>query len=474
MAGIGFELKKLYRRKGLFFGIRACVLSVFITIGPTVLCILMLTVLQKLLLHWGVPSNERELFMGSILYPFIFSLLLTSGITMTLSRFISDKLYKNEIEDIYPSLNGALSILLLLGGLIGIIFYSFSPLPLLFKLTAYLLFLELNILWIETVYISALREYKKLINGFLMGVVSMVLLAWAAGMLGFKTVLGTLAAVNMGYFIIIVIFAINIQSYFRSNSRKNFAFLEYLDKYPSLVWIGFLYTLGLYIHNFIFWLGKDHVISYSTYRFAPAYDVPSFWAFMSVMPAIVMFVVSYETSFFEKYKAFYDTICSDGTKAEIDQLKIDMLDVLTRQLRHVMGFQFVFSFVCLLLGKVFFSVLGLNSNSFSIFNKLLIGDYAFIIMFICITLLLYFDDRKGALMIVAVFTVSNTGFTVITVYAGEVYYGAGFMGASFLSLFFALFRLQFFLKNIDYYIFCAQPMVPRRYEKIFSRLSRII
>lgn len=474
MAGIGFELKKLFRHKGLLFGIRACVFSVCITIGPTVLCILMLTVLQKLLIQWGIPASERELFMGSVLYSFIFSLVLTSGFTMTLSRYISDKLYKNETNDILSSLYGAFNILLLFGGMIGFIFYCFSPLNLPFKLTAYLLFMELNILWTQTVYVSALREYKKLVNGFSTGVITILLLAWAAGGLGLKSVTGTLLAVDIGFFIIIAIFAVNIQSHFKYNSGKNFAFLEYFDKYPSLFFIGFLYTSGLYIHNFIFWFSNDGIVSYSTYHFAPFYDVPSFWAFLSVMPAMVKFVVFYETSFYEKYKDFYDSICNHGTKGEIDKLKVEMLSVLTKQLRHVMGFQLVFSSACLLLGKIFFSVSGLNNGSLDLFSKLLIGDYAFIIMFICISLLLYFDDRKGALIIAAAFAVSNFFFTAITIYAGEVYYGAGFMAASFLSLTFALIRLHFFLKKLDYYIFCAQPMVPRKYEKIFSRLSRIM
>jgi len=49
MAGIGFELKKLFNGKGLIQGIRACFLSMLVAIGPTLLCILMMTVLLSLL-----------------------------------------------------------------------------------------------------------------------------------------------------------------------------------------------------------------------------------------------------------------------------------------------------------------------------------------------------------------------------------------------------------------------------------------
>ncbi|HOS68705.1 MAG TPA: exopolysaccharide Pel transporter PelG, partial [Bacillota bacterium] len=100
MAGIGFELKKLFNGKGLIQGIRACFLSMLVAIGPTLLCILMMTVLQKLLYNWGASVLQRELFMATVIYSFTFSLILTSAFTMILSRYISDKIYKKEYKDI--------------------------------------------------------------------------------------------------------------------------------------------------------------------------------------------------------------------------------------------------------------------------------------------------------------------------------------------------------------------------------------
>jgi uncharacterized membrane protein len=36
----------------------------------------------------------------------------------------------------------------------------------------------------------------------------------------------------------------------------------------------------------------------------PLLTVPTFYAFLSVMPSMVVFVVSIETSFYEKYRTF--------------------------------------------------------------------------------------------------------------------------------------------------------------------------
>ena len=105
MAGIGFELRKLFQGRGLLPGLRACLYSTFVTVGPALLCILMLTVLQQFLYELGVAVTQRELFMAAVIYSFVFSLILASSLTMVLARYISDKIYKNELEDILPSLH---------------------------------------------------------------------------------------------------------------------------------------------------------------------------------------------------------------------------------------------------------------------------------------------------------------------------------------------------------------------------------
>ncbi len=166
MAGIGFELRKLFSGKGLFPGIKACLYSMLLTVGPTLLCMFMLITLQKLMQVWGIEYSKRELFMAAVIYAFIFSLIISSLFTMTLSRFISDKIYTKEEYYILPSLRGATIICMVIGGVLGFLFYAYSPLPISFKLAAYILFMELVLLWLQMVYVSALRSYLKLVYGF--------------------------------------------------------------------------------------------------------------------------------------------------------------------------------------------------------------------------------------------------------------------------------------------------------------------
>lgn len=461
MAGIGFELRKMFNSKGLIPGIRAWIFSAVIVVGPTLLCIIMLTILQLFLKNVGVAQGKRDLFSAVIIYSFMFSLILTSGLTMILSRYISDKLYNNKEADILPSLKGAVTICMVIGGILGIFFYHGSPLRLTVKFAAFVLFMELNILWLQMVYVSALRDYSMLVKGFFIGIASGVFLSYGfVVLLKVDSVTSGLLSIDIGFFIVLVFFSGSIQSFFKIKSNKYFHFLQYIGKYPSLFFINLFYISGLYIHNFIYWIGDSRVEIEETFIFAPFYDISTFWAFLSVMPAMVIFVVFSETSLYEKLRIFFGSICSRGMMDTINQSKDEMISSISLGLRHVMIIQSICSILCLVLSMVFLPLAEISSVSRDIFDVLVIGDYAFIIMFICITILLYFDDRKGALLVVTVFVLSNVIFTGLTVFLGRDYYGFGFMVAAFLSLIVGLMRLNFLLKNIYYFIFCYQPITP--------------
>jgi uncharacterized membrane protein len=472
MAGIGFELKKLFGARGVLPGIKACFVSSFIVMGPTLICMAMLTALQQFLVYLEIPLEKRELFTAAIVYSFIFSLLATCGFTMVLSRYVSDRIYENRYEDILPSMHGALTVCITAGGTAAALFYYKSPLNPCFKTAAYILFVELVILWIQSVYMSILKDYARVLRGFVLGVCTGIMLSYSAVMLLKADVInGLLVSADMGFFVIIIFLGRSIQRSFKKSRRNYFDFLRYLGRYPSLFFTGVFQMLGTYIHNFVFWFGDYRVTAGGTYVFSPFYDVPAFWAFLSTIPAMVIFVVSLETSFYEKSKEYYFMISHDGTIDDIEQTKDEMLEALSEGLMHVMKLQLFFTAGFLVLGIKLLPLIGFSSSLVGIFSMLVIGYYAFIMTFITILILLHFDDRKGALLISGAFLSLNALLTLLSTFSEEHYLGAGFFGASFISLVLALIRLLSFVKNIDYHVYCSQPIVNKNYEGFFSWLA---
>ena len=68
MAGIGFELKKLFSRRGLFASFRAYGYAGIICTGPMLLGIVLLLGVMFLCDRTGAPKQSRELLVCMITY----------------------------------------------------------------------------------------------------------------------------------------------------------------------------------------------------------------------------------------------------------------------------------------------------------------------------------------------------------------------------------------------------------------------
>jgi polysaccharide biosynthesis protein PelG len=471
MAGIGFELKKLFKDSGFFSNLRAYAYSALVSLGPFILCTIIIVAIMQFLGYMNVSFKDRELFIASVVYSFIFSQIIASGFKMMVTRFIADMLYGEKFEYIMPSLYGVLSIAVPLSGIIGILFFWNSPLQFEIKLVSYLLFMELVIVFIMMEYLSTLKDYMKIVKSFLWGIGTILALSFIfLKFTNLQTVFGLLLAMDLGFFIIIVSLMVYLKNFFGRSANKYFEFLKHFDKYPALFFVAFFYTLGLYVHNFLFWTSELGVKIGETYIYAPTYDVPTFYAFLSIMPSMIVFVVSIETSFYDKYKAYYTLITGKGTLTDIENAKKDMTRTLWSEIRNIMEIQLFFTLVFIAAGYYLLPKIGLSQVSIDIFNVLAIGAYFNIIMLIIILILLYFEDRQGALFVSATFLISNIVFTYLTMNYSENTYGIGFFLAALVSLVLAIFELIVYLKNINYHTFCGQPIIYKEKRGLFSHL----
>ena len=472
MAGIGFELKKIFNREGFLSNIKAYFLSALVIVGPTMICLATVTFLELFLTLAGIEQKQRELFMAIVTYSFVFSLILTNGFSMLVTRYVSDKIFSEEYNEILPSLYGVITVCLMIGGVIGAVFYYFSPLNFSLKFSAYILFMQLIIIWLLSAYISIFKDYMRIVKGFIMGLfVALICSLIFMKILSLESVLSCLLGLNTGMFIIILGFMLHMKVFLMTDGKNYFRFLSYFDKYPSLFFVGLFYAAGIYIHNFVFWTGDLRVVLQNTYTYCPYYDVPSFYAMLTIVTGMVIFVVTIETSFYEKYKKYYTAVCGTGKLEDINSFKNEIYRVLTQELSYAMVFQLVLSLLFMIMGMYLLPKIGFTAVLLDMFKILTLGSYGCIFMFIIMLLLLYFDDRKGALLISALFMFGNLLLTYITYKLGESFYGLGFFLATMLSLFVGFLRLIVFIKGINYYTFCAQPIYVTEKKRFFTKLA---
>lgn len=479
MAGIGFELKKLFNRKGLLSNVRAYFYSVFVTIGPVIISVLAITFLYMMLKYFGVPRKEIELLQATILYSFVFSVILTSGFAMMLSRYLSDRLYMNSTEDVMPTFYGSLAVMLTVSGLIGIAFYYRSPLDPVYRLAAYLLFVQLALQVVMNIFISAIKDFKRVAFSFLFGTLS----AFAFGGLLVKSgladgILAVLIAFNVCILLVNLLLAHEVRRYFSQKSSRYFDFLKYFHMHILIMLTNLFYVSGIYIHHFVFWWKSNYArIMENTYIYAPLYDIPSTYAFLSVMPTLVMFVVKVETAFYEKYRNFFHLINEGACYEDIEGAKQDMIRTVYKEIIYMMEIQMFFSIGFIIAGLKLLPFLGFTAAMIDLYSILVLAYFCMVVSFVVMTILLYYDNRKAACGLALLFMTTNGLFSLISIYYGDAWHGFGFLVSGLVTVIVAFMTLKHNLTTLEYRIFCIQVSwrAPKEsaFEAAVERLNRI-
>ncbi|AZN39576.1 exopolysaccharide Pel transporter PelG [Paenibacillus albus] len=471
MAGIGFELRKLFREQGLINNVKAYAFSALTTIGPMVLSIILIIALQRMMDYNHATFLDWELYIATVQYCFIFSIIITSGISLLLTRFIADMIFQKKYNYLLSSYYGALIILLPVGALVAYLFLQTVSANADYKLAAYLFFMELIVVWIQAVYLSALKDYMRIVRSFAIGVIAALASGWI--LLSYTELNATtaaLASIDIGFLLIAAMTSRHFEQIFPSRqSRLFFVFITYLKKYPSLFFIGTFFYSGIYIHSFVYWFTSEGNVVQEGFRVSTFYDLPVFYAFLSVVPTLVTFVVSVETSFYEKFRIYYKQVIEGGTYQDMKRAKTEMQRTLMQEISFLMEVQLFFTIISIAVGMKFLPQIGFTMAQVDAFNLLVLGYFLFIIMFVFLHILMYFDDRKGVLMISSLFVSLNAALTYMTIKLDSD--GLGMLLASLIALIGAIARILYVLRNIDYYTFCTQPIHRRSKPSKFARLA---
>ena len=147
MAGIGFSLKRLFNKRGVFSLCRAYGYAGIICAGPMILGVLMLAGVSLTARLAGMPAHDRELMNCMLTYTLLLSLTVTSWFNMVTTRYVSDMIYEEKLDRIMPSLYGSCSIMLVIGGLLYGVFLWFSGVDFRYQILCLWFSLILIVVW---------------------------------------------------------------------------------------------------------------------------------------------------------------------------------------------------------------------------------------------------------------------------------------------------------------------------------------
>ena len=83
----------------------------------------------------------------------------------------------------------------------------------------------------------------------------------------------------------------------------------------------------------------------------------------------------------------------------------------------------------------------------------LFRGFLLVIFLAMLTVLFYFNDRRGALLCSFAFLAANGSLSYLTLVQNEAWYGFGFVVASALALFIATLRVNSRLDHLEYHTF---------------------
>lgn len=359
MAGIGFELKKLFRRKGLFASLRAYGYAGIICTGPMLLGVLLQLGILLLCSWAGAPRDQQDLLVCMITYTLLFSLTVTSFFSMPVTRYLADMLYEEQEQTILPSFWSSGSMMLVLGCTLYGLFLLVSGATLLQGLLCLWLFAEMIVNWNAMSYLTAIKDYRGILCSFLAAIV----LAFGLGfvlvvLLGCPVLEGMLFAVTMGYGLMMVWDVVLLYRYFPQSEESPWAFLRWVDAFLPL----------------------ENTL-------------------LALLP------------------------------------------------------------------------LGFNDLMHGYFRTLCVGYGLYAVGNTILMILLYFTDYGGAVAAAAVFAVSASGLTALSMALDPAFYGFGFLIGAALFYLVTLFRLDVFTANLPYRVLGQQPIVAETKAGRFTRLG---
>lgn len=475
MAGIGFELKKLFSRKGLLATIRAYGYAGIVCAGPMLLGIVLLLSVRIISELGGATNHQQDLLVAMITYTLLGSLLVTSLISMITTRFTADVMFNDKLEWVMPSFYGSTSILLIIGGIGYGVFLYFSGIPMLYQLLCFILFCELIVVWMQINYITAVKDYRNILILFFIGVAIAIFCAFACvKWLNFDIVSAMMSSVCIGYGIMLTGYFVILHKYFPRGSGSAFRFLEWIEKFPALNFIGFFLSIGLFAHLVITWFGPIGVHVQGLFYGAPKYDIPALVAFLSVLATTVNFVTSAEVNFYPKYRQYFSLFNDGGTMKDVEQAEKEMLTVLRQELNYLAQKQFVVAVLFIVVGAPLLmnTNLGFSEDMLGIFRTLCIGYGLYAIANSIMLMQLYLADNKGALIASFVFMVSSVLGTLALLNKGVNYYGFGFLVGAALMYIAAWFRIGVFTNKLQYHVICKQPLLVKAKRGIFTAISQ--
>ena len=457
MAGIGFELRKLLRKNTLVGLVEAYAYAGIIGSGPWVFSIVGILLIGLFSASVVVPSSLVTQFQTSVTYLVASSLILTGLVQLAFTRFISDRLFEKKRDLILPNLHGLMVVVVTFASVFGTacLFFLLPGLGLIYRLLMLAGFVLMCGVWVLTILLSGMKRYKAIVVLFGVAYTLIVLSALWLRAYGLEGLLGGFV---FGNFILLAgMWGMTVKEFSLQKTLISFEFAQRKLLYPTLIAIGLLYNLGIWIDKFMFWYfppTSEAIIGHL--RASLIYDIPVFLSYLSIIPGMAVFLVRIETDFVEYYDKFYDAVREGGSLEYIESMRDEMVYSIQQGLSEIAKIQTLAVLITFVAGPALLRTLGISELYLPLLHVQVIGAGLQVGLMAILNVFFYLDQRKLVLLLCIEFVVLNVALTALTLWFGAALYGYGFTVAVLITLCTGLVMLSRQLGRLEYETFMLQ------------------
>jgi uncharacterized membrane protein len=358
------------------------------------------------------------------------------------------------MEEVLPCFMRMAGVALIAGLVTAGMWFFLSGLEPARAAAAVLLFQSLSITWLAMVFLSAAKGYELISWGFfLCNALGVALTLWGYGLFGLD---GAMWGYAVGQFLLAAWLAFRIVREFPSYGPETNAALRFLADNRHLVGIGFLFNLGIWIDKFIVWYSPLGTKIFGWFYCAEVYDTCLFFAYLTVVPAMALFLIRVETSFYRAYSVYFNAVTCGGDLAAItggkERIRANVWLSASRLAKSQGGLT-----LCLILAAPLLAPhLGIGSVNVPTLRLALLAAFLQSLLLFMMIFFLYFDWQRHALMLALVFVTTNAVFTSATIVFGREFLGVGYLFSLLLSLMAGMYWFNAGMERLEFETFAKQ------------------
>lgn len=448
MAGIGFALRELVERDSFLGPAQGYLSAAVITCGPWIMTIACLAGLGFFL-----DSRENDLALDTfrmvLIYNFSLSLVFTGPVHNVATRYLADRFYERSVHSASAVLMSVMALTLGIALIIGVFLYGVVlDLPGTIVVGAIMNLVLISGVWGVSIFLSALKEYMVYATVFLVGL-SVSFVATIAMTTSFGPELA-LMGFNVGFAVVLFVIVARVFVEYPAKATWPKTFFSYFPRFWQLAVGGFVLNAGLWVDKWLMWFAPDNGWIGGQMPYNANYDVAMFLVYLTIVPALTLMLVSFETGFFDRYTRYNATIRDNTRRDVVEAAGNALAEFAITAFSKTLVVQGMVSALAFFYAPYLVSNLGGAYVQVGIFRAGVVGAY-FHVMFLFLCLILsYFDQREQNLNLQLVFLVCNCIFTYGSIQLGYAYYGAGYALASMLVFVAGCISVYQLFSNLTY------------------------